>query len=142
MKNLAVERFMTRSPHTIGHDQSLDRAHALMREHDVRHLPVLEGGRLVGVVSQRDLYMIEALPDVDPKQVSVSEAMSTDLFVVGPRTSVRKVAGEMAAHKYGSAIVLDGEAVVGVFTTTDAVAVLYSLLDPEIELRPRASSRR
>jgi acetoin utilization protein AcuB len=52
---LTVERFMTRSPLTIGQDQPLAAAHRMMREHRVRHLPVLDGGMLVGVVSQRDL---------------------------------------------------------------------------------------
>lgn len=142
MKNFTVQQFMTRAPHTIGADQSLAKAHAVMREHDLRHLPVLEGGRLVGVISQRDLYMIEALPDVDPEAVSVSEARSSDVFTVSPRSTVRKVAGDMATQKYGSAVVMDGAEVVGVFTTTDALAVLYCLLDPELELRPRAAESR
>lgn len=137
MKSLLVQQFMTPSPHTIRRDQSLASAHALMREHHVRHLPVLEGGRLVGLVSQRDLYMIEALPGVDQESVSVDEAMSQNVFTVGPRSSVRKVAGEMAEHKYGAAVVVDGTKVVGVFTTTDALSVLHGLLDPELELRPR-----
>lgn len=137
MKPLLVQQFMTRSPHTISHDQSLAAAHAMMREHDMRHLPVLEGGRLVGLVSQRDLYMIEALPGVDQESVAVSEAMSQDVFTVTPRCSVRKVSGDMAQYKYGAAVVVDGATVVGVFTTTDALAVLYGLLDPELGPRPR-----
>ncbi|MET0384314.1 MAG: CBS domain-containing protein [Polyangiales bacterium] len=126
--NLTVQKFMTRSPHTIRHDQSLAVAHKFMREHDIRHLPVLEDGRLAGLVSQRDLYLIESLKDVDPHRVPVSEAMTTEIYAVGPRTSVRKIAEEMAVHKYGSAVVIDGEAIVGVFTTTDALQTLSGLL--------------
>jgi acetoin utilization protein AcuB len=129
MTELTVDRCMTRAPHTIGHDQSLTAAHRTMRAHGIRHLPVLDGGKLVGIVTQRDLHFIETLKDVDPAEVEVSEAMSQDTFTVGPRSSVRKVAAEMAEHKYGSAVVLDGNQVVGVFTTIDALRALSGLLD-------------
>lgn len=133
MLQLTVQRFMTRNPHTIGHDQTLSAAHRIMREHDIRHLPVLDGGRLVGVLSQRDLHLIESLKDVDPDQVLVSEAMSSEVFSVGPRTTVRKVVTDMATHKYGSAIVVEGDTVVGVFTTMDALGVLAGMLDPALK---------
>lgn len=129
MLNLTVQQFMTRSPHTIGHDQPLDAAHRLMREHDIRHLPVLQGGKLVGIVSQRDLHLIESLKDVDPARVLVSEAMNAEVYTVGPRASIRKIASEMATHKYGSAVVMEHEQVIGVFTTVDALRVLYGLLE-------------
>lgn len=131
MLHLTIQHFMTRSPHTIGHDQSLTAAHKLMREHDIRHLPVLDGGQLVGLLSQRDLHLIESLDDVDPDQVSVSEAMSSDVFSVGPGASVRQVAIEMANRKLGSAVVMDENAVVGVFTTIDALDVLVSVLETQ-----------
>lgn len=96
MMNLMVQKFMTPLPHTIRDDQSLAAAHQLMRTHDIRHLPVLKDGRLAGVVSQRDLYMIETLKDIDMTQIPVVDAMSTDVYAVGPRTSVRKIAEEMS----------------------------------------------
>lgn len=131
MLNLTVQQFMTRSPHTISHDQPLIAAHRLMREHDIRHLPVLEGDKLVGIVSQHDLHLIESLKDVDPNKVQVREAMSAELYTVGPRTSIRNIASEMATHKYSSAVVMEHEQVVGVFTTIDALRVLYGLLEVE-----------
>ena len=118
---------MTPSPHTIGQEQPLSVGYRLMREHGIRHLPVLHGGKLVGVLSQRDLHFIETLEDVDPEKVEVNEAMTQDTYAVGPRTTLRKVAAEMAEHKYGSAVVLDKERVVGVFTTVDGMRVLSQL---------------
>ena len=50
-------------------------AHRLMRRHKIRHLPILQEGKLVGVLSQRDLYFLETLKDVNPEEVNVSEAM-------------------------------------------------------------------
>lgn len=129
MLNLTVQKFMTPLPHTIRHDQSLEIAHKLMRKHDIRHLPVLKDGRLAGILSQRDLYMIETLDGVDMNQVTVFDAMTTDVYAVGPRASIRKVAEEMATHRYGSVVVMDGDAVVGIFTTTDALAALHGVLN-------------
>jgi acetoin utilization protein AcuB len=138
MHNLTVKHFMSSSPHTIGHEQPLTAAHKIMREHDIRHLPVLDGGRLAGMLSQRDLYLIESLRDVDPERVNVSEAMSTEVFAVGPDTTIRTIVSEMAVHKYGSAVVVERDKVVGVFTTTDALAVFAGVLDPALD-RPNKS---
>lgn len=120
---------MTPSPFSIGKDQSLAHAHAVMREHGVRHLPVLDGGQLVGMLTQRDLALVEALPDVDPRKVTVEDAMSTEVYVVTPETPLLEAARTMAEKKYGSAVVAEGSKVVGIFTTVDACAVLARLLE-------------
>jgi acetoin utilization protein AcuB len=136
----AIRHFMTRSPHTVGAEQSLDQAHAIMRARRVRHLPVLHGGRLVGIVSQRDLMLIESLPGVDTKEVPVADAMTTDIYAVAPTTPIAEVANRMADRKLGSAIVTDGERVVGVFTVTDACRALAART--ATRARRRAPPRR
>ncbi|XXY44644.1 CBS domain-containing protein [Sorangium sp. So ce269] len=124
-----VNRYMTRSPHSIGLAQKLAHAHKLMREHRIRHLPVLDGGTLVGVVSDRDLHLIETLRDVDPEKVTVEEAMTPSVYTISPDAPLDEVSREMAEHKYGSAIVLERGKVIGVFTTTDGMRALADLLD-------------
>ncbi|WP_394840358.1 CBS domain-containing protein [Pendulispora rubella] len=119
---------MTVSPHSIGRDQSLQTAHDMMRLYDIRHLPVLEYGRLAGVLSQRDLYMIESFPGVIVRHTRVEDAMSEDTYCVRPEARVEEVAGEMAENKYGCAVVLSGVEVCGIFTTTDALRALCTLL--------------
>ncbi|KFE62664.1 CBS domain-containing protein [Hyalangium minutum] len=123
-----IETFMTRSVHTIGTKAPLTEAHRLMNEHGIRHLPVLEGGRLVGMLSQRDLHLIETLKDVVPEEVFVEEAMSQDAYTVPPEAPLAEVAREMAKHKYGSAVILRGSEVLGIFTTTDALRALDTVL--------------
>lgn len=123
-----IRKFMTVDPHTIGQEQSLAVAHRMMQENRVRHLPVLEGGKLVGVVSQRDLHLIETLRDVDPATTTVEEAMTMDVYVTAPNTLLEEAARVMAEHKYGSAVVVDRGKVVGVFTTVDALSALAHLL--------------
>lgn len=126
-----ISAHMTPSPHSIGKDQTLERAHAAMRALGVRHLPVLHAGKLLGVVTQRDLYFLEALGDVDAGQVKVEEAMSQDVYTVPPDAELDAVARTMAEHKYGCAVVVDRDHVVGVFTTVDALRVLSELARPE-----------
>lgn len=116
--------FMTTHPHSVGVDQTLATAHEMMRKHGIRHLPVLNGGKVVGIVSSRDLHLIETLSDVDQTQVAVEEAMTPDPYVVSPDTPVRELAGVMAEHKYGAAVVMDGNKIVGLFTTVDAMRAL------------------
>jgi acetoin utilization protein AcuB len=127
----SIRKFMTTNPHTIGREQSLAVAHQMMREHRVRHLPVLEGGKLVGIVSQRDLHLIETLRDVDPDKTTVEEAMTMDVYVTAPNTPLEEAARVMAEHKYGSSVVVDRGKIVGVFTTVDALAALAQLLGGE-----------
>lgn len=108
----------------------LSEAHELMRALRIHHLPVLAGDKLVGIVSQRDLLLIESLPGVNPAEVPVEDAMTRDVFVVDSATPLAKVAAEMADRRRGSAVVMHGDRVVGVFTVTDACRVLARLLGP------------
>lgn len=139
-----IETFMTRSVHTIGTKTPLTDAHRMMNDNNIRHLPVLEGGRLVGMLSQRDLHLIETLKDVDPKEVRVEEAMSQDCYTVAPEVPLAEVAREMAQHKYGSAVILRGAEVLGIFTTTDALRALDTVLTARKATRsaPRKAAKK
>ncbi len=127
-KEVTISERMTKTPHLIGAEQSLKTAHDLMRKHHIRHLPVLHGGKLIGIVSERDLHLVETLHDVDPANVRVEEAMSQDVYAVTPKTPLKEVVREMAARRLGSAVVVDGAQVIGVFTTVDALETLAGVL--------------
>jgi acetoin utilization protein AcuB len=127
-QNPRIEAVMTKSPHSIGVEQTLERARTVMTEHGVRHLPVLHGGKLVGVVTERDVHLVESLQGVNPKLVTVSDAMSEAVYCVPPDALLVDVAREMAEHKYGSTVVVNGGKVVGIFTTVDACRALAESL--------------
>jgi acetoin utilization protein AcuB len=131
---------MTPAPLTIGKTQSLTAALRIMRDNRIRHLPVLEEGRLVGLVSLSDIRLMETLQDVRDDEVTVEEAMSQDPFAVGPMTSLKKVAQVMVDKKVGSAVVVEGKRVVGVFTTIDALKALIGV-GPSSRSRPRRRAR-
>lgn len=128
-KNSTVRGAMSPTPHTIGSEQTLATAHALMRQHGVRHLPVLHGGKLLGIVSQRDLFFVESLKDVDPERVTVEEAMTQEPYVVDAETPLPEVVRTMAQSRYGAALVTEKSKVVGIFTAVDALHLLATLLD-------------
>jgi acetoin utilization protein AcuB len=144
--NDAISSFMTGSPHTIGASSSLAEARQRMNEYSVRHLPVLESGALVGLVSQRDIQLLESLKDVDPKVVTVEEAMSQDVLSFLPETPLAEVAAKMAERKCGSAIIERGGSVLGIFATIDALKAVSMLLRERTVKRglrrlPRAKGR-
>jgi acetoin utilization protein AcuB len=119
---------MTESPHTIGSEQTLLAAHELMRKFRVRHLPVLHGGKLVGILSLGDLHLVETLPDVDPARVQVEEAMTETPYTVEADADLGEVAAHMAEHKLGAAIVMEKNRVSGVLSSVDALRALADAL--------------
>jgi acetoin utilization protein AcuB len=121
-----IARYMTRQPWTIRPDAKLSQAKEMMREHAIRHLPVLEAGRLVGILSERDLYLLDRLDQLDE---TVEDAMTVDVYVAHYDDPVDSIVERMAERKYGSAVVLDRRGgVEGIFTTTDGMQVLADVL--------------
>jgi acetoin utilization protein AcuB len=104
-----------------------------MRQHLIRHLPVLDGQTLVGLISQRDLHLFETLEGVDPNSVAVQEAMTSPAYTVSRQSTVREVALHMATHKYGSAVVVENDRVIGIFTAVDGLIGLSLLLKQLLE---------
>jgi acetoin utilization protein AcuB len=125
----SVQKYMTTSPHTVGVDQTLLHAHGLLREYKIRHLPVLRGGELVGMITERDLALIETLKDVDPGKILIEDAMSGHVFAVSPEAPLDGVVSEMASKKYGSAVVVQNHKVVGILTSVDVCTAFAELLN-------------
>ena len=125
---LRIRDRMSPLTHTIGDDQPLTEATRRMEQHGIRHLAVLRGGRLVGILSERDVTMIQNIPGVDPATTVVAEAMTDEPYATGLDAPLADVLAEMVAHKYGAALVKEGNKPLGIFTSTDAVALAHELL--------------
>lgn len=130
-KNVTVQSYMTPSPHTIGVDQPISKAKELLHLYEIRHLPVLRGGKLDGVISDRDLALIDQL-EVDADRLTVEDVMTSDVYEVAATASLAEVAIGMATRKLGSAIVVEHHKVIGIFTTVDVCAALGKLLHAEL----------
>jgi acetoin utilization protein AcuB len=123
-----VRSFMTACPHTVGAEQTVAFAHTVLYEHRVRQLPVVAEGHLAGLLSDRDLTLLASLRDIDPHAIKVEEVMSLSLYKVGPDAPLDQVAREMAAKKYGAAVVVEDDAIVGILTTVDVCTALATVL--------------
>ena len=128
-KTILIADHMTRSPITVDKTTSLAAALKIMEENGFRHLPVVEGGQLLGVVSERELRCLENMEGFNSAHCVVEDFTLVPTYAVAPDSLVRDVARAMAERKLGSAVVVEGTKVVGMFTTIDALRVLASVLD-------------
>jgi acetoin utilization protein AcuB len=124
---MTVAECMTPSPQTIGVAQPLSVGREMMVKYGIRHLPVVEFGRLVGMLSERELDLLESIPELDIESTPVSRAMTHQVLCVAPSDSIADVAAAMADRKVGSVVVSKLGDVVGVFTTIDALRALASI---------------
>jgi acetoin utilization protein AcuB len=123
-----VQSWMTPMPASVGPRAKLGEAHELMRSLGVRHLPVVDGTRLVGVVSERDLHLVETLRGVDLDRLTIEDAMTPDPCTVSPRNRLEDAVHRMAERKIGSMIVVQGEEVVGILTAVDGLRAFAAML--------------
>src|SRR5215213_2118786 len=98
---------MTPAPSTVARNQSLSVAHRLMREQGVHHLPVMDGPAVVGILTERDVLLVESLPGVNPTDLRVEEAMAPGPYEVSPEAPLAEVVETMLQRRIGSAIVMD-----------------------------------
>lgn len=118
---LVVER-MTTEPLTIGDQTTVQQALDTIKEHRLRHLPVLdEQDRLVGIVSEKDL--LRSKPDK-----RVEEIMTRDVVTVSEYTALEEAARIMADHTISSLPVMRNGKLVGIITETDLFRVFLELL--------------
>ena len=118
-----VARWMTPRPTSIAPDQKLTVACATMQEHHFRSLPVLREGKLVGIISDRDIRInLNCLGSVE-----VSKAMTENLVTVTPGTSIWDAARILQEKKIGALPVLEEGRLVGVVSTTDLLRAFTEL---------------
>lgn len=127
-----VGEFMTFTPCTADEGLGILDAQDRMSANNIRHLLVTRNDHLVGVVSSRDITFALSLPGVKPDKLTVFQAMSTAPFTCGPKASLAEVCKEMEAHRYGCAVIVEDGLVTGIFTTTDALRAVRSLIKGEV----------
>lgn len=130
-----VGKRMTRNPKTVSPDTPLSAAARILREHRFHHLPVVEGERLVGILSDTDLRnaSLAATPveggGGPPGDRPVREAMRTEVWSVTPEDAVEDALLILAREKFGALPVLSGDRLVGIITRADLLNAFVDLLD-------------
>jgi len=145
-EHLRVSELMSRGPVTVRQDATIGAGWRLMKGRKVRHLPVLgAGGRLVGIVTDRDLRQVILDPDIQaqlgnaPRALNVltiKDVMTWGAITVRPDSDLREAARVMHTHKVGALPVVDRGRVVGILTETDLVKTLIGVLGEGVLSRP------
>jgi acetoin utilization protein AcuB len=127
--SVPVEEFTTPDPITANEEMTIDELRYLMEEHGIRHLPVLRGHAVVGVISERDVRIVLGLAVADKLQLRAADIMAADPLTVVATAPLDEVAYAMSEKKLGSVIVKseDGQ-FLGIFTATDALNALIEIV--------------
>lgn len=141
MNDLHVKDWMTRRVITVDPRTSLPDAHKLMRTNNIRRLPVVERGRLVGIVTRSDIR--EASPSeattlsiwemhYQLSKLSVGVIMTKDPFTVTPDTTIKDAAKLMYTYKFGGLpVVNDAGELQGIMTESDIFRILIAWFDEQ-----------
>lgn len=144
---ITVDEIMTTKVFTLQPTHTVADARQLMATKHIHHIPVLDSGDLVGLVSDRDLLMATHSALAKPRKknnadaggdIPLQDVMTTSVATVSPQAGLRQAAIYLAEHKYGCLPVVDDGKLVGIVTDTDFIAVAVNLLE-QVELRESGS---
>jgi acetoin utilization protein AcuB len=131
---MKVREWMSPDPINVGPATSAQEAKHLLNEQGIRHLPVVQRHRVVGIVSDRDVRTTAALAG------SVEAVMSAPVHLIAPDETVEAAARLMLSRRVSALPVIDPEfGLVGIITTTDCLLALL-MPQPAVVLAPHASS--
>jgi acetoin utilization protein AcuB len=132
-----VGSVMTPFPYFVDTDDEVAEVERLMAQHHIRHIPVQQEGRVVGIVSERDLYHLidRFLPNTDKARLRARDIMVDAPYIVTFDTPLNDVALEMAKRRIGSAIILHHEKLAGILSATDICRILAEILEAEFSPR-------
>jgi acetoin utilization protein AcuB len=134
---MRVSRFMQRNVITIPSSTLANDAQKLMQQNDIRRLPVVDDGKLVGIITRSRLR--DAAPSAATSlsvwemnylisKITVKELMEKSLLTTSPQATIEEAAATMAEHRIGAMPVLEGGKLVGIITATDLFRLLIDVL--------------
>ena len=126
-----VGAVMTSFPYFVESEEPVSRIERLMDEHHIRHVPVQEKGRVIGVVTERDLHhLIRRSASLEEKaSVHARDIMIANPYVVAFNTPLGEVVTGMAQRHIGSAIVIRRGKLAGILSSIDVCRILGEYLE-------------
>jgi len=121
-----VKKRMVRKLITIPPQTNILNALKVMRDNSIRHLPVVDGGNLVGFVTEGDLRQASLLSMVD--KVSIEDVMIKDPVTIAPDASIEEAAKLIYSHKIGGLPVVKGKKLVGIITIVDVLQAFIQMM--------------
>lgn len=131
MATYTLEDFMTRTPAFVKADSSLLEVQELFASKSFRHLPVLIESEVVGILSERDVYLAGSLAESSEtmRTLSAADICSPDPYTVDISTPLAEVVQTMGERKLGAVIITEFDTLAGILTTTDVCKMCTKLLD-------------
>lgn len=135
MKNrVPVSNIMTKNVVKLNITDDLTKAEQLFKKHKIRHMPVVSGNRILGMLSYTDLLRISFVDAVDDdadvvdvtvyNMFTVEQVMTKKLVTVTPETNIKEVAQILAEKEFHALPVVEGDLLLGIVTTTDLIKYL------------------
>ena len=134
---MLVEKRMKRDPVTVSPEDSFRHAMTLIRQKGIRHLPVVEEGGLVGILTDRDIRQASPSPATSLEihelhylleKVKIREIMTRKVHTVTPGTPIEEAARLMLTHRIGGLPVLEAGRLVGIITETDILTAFVDVM--------------
>ncbi len=138
MNRLMVKDIMSTDLVTLEEDEDLDLADSAMKYGRIRHLPVVRGKRLVGLITHRDLLraQVSSLADLSPEEnsevnvgIKAHDVMQENVTAIGPATPILEAARIIKNNKYGCLPVVDDKNLVGIVTEADFISLIIRVLE-------------
>ena len=122
MRDIAIDKVMTSDPATVSPQSSAAVARRLLESNVIHHLPVVEGDRLVGIVSSSDLLKLHLLDDkmAIVTRATVDQIMETNVTVLGKHSTLREAEEKLSMGNFHALPVVDRKRrLLGIVTSTD-----------------------
>ncbi len=134
-QNVPVTTIMTHNVVKLNTTDDLTKAETLFKKHKIRHIPVVKGSKIIGMLSYTDLLRISFADAVDDEEdvdttvynmFSVEQVMAKNLTTIKTETTIKEAAEILAANEFHALPVVEGGLLVGIITTTDIIKYLLS----------------
>lgn len=132
-KRVPVSKIMSENPVTLAPHQSLNEAENLFKDYHIRHIPIVEDGQLIGVLSRSDLLKVSS-PEFDEEenriesivfnQFTIPQVMTKHPVTVTADTTIQETARILALQSFNALPVLDKGKLIGIVTSTDLIGYL------------------
>lgn len=133
-KRTQVSAIMTENVITLNHTDSLERAEELFKKNNIRHIPVVSGDAIIGMLSYTDLLRISFADAIDENEdnvetviynmFTIEQVMAKNLTTVSSTTLIKEVAEILSKKEFHALPVVDNTKLVGIVTTTNLINYL------------------
>lgn len=130
-----VSTIMTKEVVKLNITDTLTKAEGLFKKHRIRHIPVMTGNKIIGILSYTDLLRISFADAIDDEEevdatvynmFSVEQVMAKNLVSISPETTIKEAAEILASKEFHALPVVEGNLLVGIVTTTDLIKYLIN----------------